>query len=751
MERVAVLSVVSHETDTVECFVRHHAAAADRIILITRNPDAALLGILNGLRAEGLPVTIVRENGMVPFASSLMREMRAALQNADWILPLAPDEFLVLPPERSLPDILRQLPRDRVTLIPRRIYIPTPEDNAYAPTVLRRIIHRRSSEDGRSAASLIPAMCVKEEVVLEEESRMLLDGQGKPVETLRSAVLAVAHFPIRSSEQLTTRVLSSIIDDAATEGGGSRVWKHLFDRCSRGQAWSAAELRNIALRYGLPDGIGMVPGLIRDPVLTEVTTLRYGQNHGHPLEALSRAALALAGELAVQASRKQPATGGTGAMAGILMKLEESVHAIAAELAPLLKIAAEPDAHDSSREAALVLVLGMFAAHVRSPVGIEHTALGARMALAARMPTLPPRWTVLHEILMRPKLPSTLEVALKDLTTTLSGMDLPRCMAECRTAQGNEDCFSAVLCALGECLEPGHGRHVTPAVAAFAAQAVNAIVNDEFHVEEGLAGKNVVIADPMPGTGDLLREILRRFVIAAIRRGTNAMALHEELKVRLGAEDVSSLHHLHASVLLEHYDMRFPPGASIAPASGLPKGAAVRVLCTRLPFGEETGSSMAMKKDEQSIFEEYTRVLQKYGTDGDLLRSGMLQALAAVHARLEASEQGVGAVVAPRILLHASALRDVRRHVTESFEQLWVLDLHGAGEDGEDEKLPGSDASGLCILILVRGRKVAQHALYCGLKGLRLEKMHALFSRAFRDLPWRRIGPEHPMYLFLPR
>src|SRR3989338_8926552 len=63
MERVTVLSVVTHETDTVECFVRHHASSAKRIVLIACNPDAAMLGILNGLKAEGLPLMIVRDNG----------------------------------------------------------------------------------------------------------------------------------------------------------------------------------------------------------------------------------------------------------------------------------------------------------------------------------------------------------------------------------------------------------------------------------------------------------------------------------------------------------------------------------------------------------------------------------------------------------------------------------------------------------------------------------------------------------------
>jgi hypothetical protein len=390
------------------------------------------------------------------------------------------------------------------------------------------------------------------------------------------------------------------------------------------------------------------------------------------------------------------------------------------------------------------------------------------MALAAALPALPPRWAILQEILLRLKLPNSLEIIMREYTARLAAMHLPSYAAECRTLQGTEDWFSAILCALTEKIGITMSMHVTPAVSVLAANAAHALIQEEFGIPEGISANAVCVADPFAGRGDILRELLRRITIAAIKKGTNVSALHGDLHMRLSAHTFSdmlaAILHLHCGAVLDQYAMSFPALSTVDCSMGSLQRTRIEravgydpqtiaVVCTCLPFTGTTGTFRTVSPLQEAVIAQYTCQQEKFGTDAGLNESDVLQALAAVQVMLERSKQSVGIVVAPRSLLHYSALRDVRRHLTESFEQIWIVDLHGEDhvEECGDEALPGSDLSGLCMLILVRGSGIAQHIRYCDIRGLKLQKMHALFSKSINDLPWQRIGPEHPMYLFLPR
>jgi len=332
----------------------------------------------------------------------------------------------------------------------------------------------------------------------------------------------------------------------------------------------------------------------------------------------------------------------------------------------------------------------------------------------------------------------------------------------CRIDRGNDDRLSALLCTL---VEGPQAAHVTPAVAVFTANATHTLLQKEWGIVRGLADQSVCIADPLAGTGDMLREVLRRMIIGAIDRGTNPLALQEDLRMRLSAHTASSTLsaalHLHCATILEQYGMPFAQGQTVDVCFGdLPRTRIERpigydpqtiaAVVTKLPFIGASSKYRTVSPLQSDVLHAYTVQQRKYGTDLDLERDDGMHALAAIQVLLERSDRSLGVIVAPRKILHGAAYRDVRRHLTESFEQIWVMDLNGEGGLPDDEPLPESDASGLCILMLLRGGKLTQHVRYCELQGLKLQKMHALFFKSLADFPWKRIGSEYPMYVLLP-
>lgn len=274
--KIISVSWIGNEADIIASFVRYHCQLLDRMILVCRRDpagpsDDGTLATLQSLQREGLPIevrcrrTALHDQALV--LSALLREVQERFDPA-WILPLDADEFLVSHND-TLSEVLASLPQDRVTLLPWRTYVPLLHELDTGRDILTRIQHRRTSEDPPFTKVLIPALLLRERTArLTVGSHTLLDGStNQPFSTERTEQLHLAHFPVRSPQQLRQKVV-----------GGWRCWlPHPERREGEAEHWRALALQmctadsspeethRIALRYALrcdaPD-----PALLLDPV-----------------------------------------------------------------------------------------------------------------------------------------------------------------------------------------------------------------------------------------------------------------------------------------------------------------------------------------------------------------------------------------------------------------------------------------------------------------------------------------------------
>lgn len=274
VQKIVSITWARNEADVLEVFVRYHSTVADKMIIVLHQCEDRSHTILTKLQREGLPIHIREDPSLIHRQSvvltNLMHEV-AGSSDAEWILPLDADEFLV----GNVHKTIERLPTDRITLLPWQTYVPTPTDSRRERNILKRIVHRRSIEEPQFHKTLIPRSIAREPHTHLPEGnhrvlRMGWDGIVEPVCGEITNTLHLAHFPVRSEQQLRRKIClgwESHLMNPKREEGQAFQWKALYQRCCCNTPITEEELQDIALHYAIPEGAA--PSSIRaidDPV-----------------------------------------------------------------------------------------------------------------------------------------------------------------------------------------------------------------------------------------------------------------------------------------------------------------------------------------------------------------------------------------------------------------------------------------------------------------------------------------------------
>ena len=300
--KIAGISMVRNEGDVIEAFVRHHAEVVDQLVIVDHRSADGTDEILAELAAEGLPLKVYAEQSLVQrqnvVMTRLMREAATA-GGADWVLPLDADEFLVGSGTKAQ-DALAALPAERPHAVDMLPYVPTSEDPPDELNVLRRIRHRRELEqDTWTRKVLVPGRWAGDSrYALMQGNHVLIEGM-KVVPAAPTDQLALAHFPVRSADQVARKVLGGWPAHVARpdrDPAGAFQWKRAFDLVVAGDPLGAGELEALAYDYPTrePDER---QELIFDPVPADFELRYRARREPTPLELLAGTAVQLAEEL----------------------------------------------------------------------------------------------------------------------------------------------------------------------------------------------------------------------------------------------------------------------------------------------------------------------------------------------------------------------------------------------------------------------------------------------------------------------
>jgi len=275
---------VRNEADIIEAFVRHNLSRLDGLLVIDHRSDDRTRDILAALAREGLPLAVSLDDDPAQRQpENITRLAREAFgHGADCVVPLDADEFLKVPDRAALERTLASLPPDLCAALEWQTYVPEGRADAAHPLAAAR--RRRAVEaHGLYKVVLTRAFAHAPAAVVGPGNHTVLmtgpqqDVARTPVRLARlpSAIAALAHFPVRSIDQLVRKIeLGWAAHCAAARSDPTLAfhWRELHEEIAARGAPTPQRLAEIAVNYGLPmarwQAANAIP-LVEDPLLRD--------------------------------------------------------------------------------------------------------------------------------------------------------------------------------------------------------------------------------------------------------------------------------------------------------------------------------------------------------------------------------------------------------------------------------------------------------------------------------------------------
>jgi len=380
---------------------------------------------------------------------------------------------------------------------------------------------------------------------------------------------------------------------------------------------------------------------------------------------------------------------------------------------------------------AQTIAYGLFAAWMRM-----HKQ-GERNLKAGAWKYIPESVPLLREIFysfVGPDFPASLTWIIDDIAETLEKADVASICDEFKLTKWEEDpvihFYETFLATYNPEERQRLGVYYTPLpVVSYIVRSIHAILKADFGKEEGFASRDVTLLDPAAGT--------LTFVIQAIKQ------VKEELEGRRKGGLVRSY-------LEEHVVRDFH---------------AFELLVAPYVIGH---FRVAMLLEELGYELENEKRFKFFLTNTLELKEPEQRALPLTNLIKEAEEAkevkekipiGILGFITNNSYLSGVIHRGMRKKLLASFDQIYILNLHGSSRIGEKTPDGGKDENvfdiqqGVAIALFVKLEKPseAKKVCYADLWGLRSEKYKNLFENDVESTDWQELEPREPYYFFVPK
>jgi Type ISP C-terminal specificity domain/N-6 DNA Methylase len=326
--------------------------------------------------------------------------------------------------------------------------------------------------------------------------------------------------------------------------------------------------------------------------------------------------------------------------------------------------------------------------------------------------------------------------------------------------------------------------YTPPPVVNFIVRAMDDILKESFDIRDGLADhRRVTVLDFACGTGTFLLEVFQRVFdnIGGPGSGRADPIVREHiLKNLFGFEYLIApytIAHLKLSQYLREQghplknDERLqvfltntlepvaPQANFLLPAVSAEVEAAqkvkdreILVIMGNPPY---SGVSRNMGTAAQHLIERYKYVDgQHFGERKHWLQDDYVKFIAFAQKKMDEVEEGIVGIITNHNYLDGPTFRGMRQQLLSTFNQIFVLDLHGSAQRTENVPLGTRDENvfdirpGVAIILLVKNRKIEGSVRHANLWGRREAKYRVLAQNSIRDIEWKVVRPVSPNYFF---
>ena len=343
------------------------------------------------------------------------------------------------------------------------------------------------------------------------------------------------------------------------------------------------------------------------------------------------------------------------------------------------------------------------------------------------------------------------------------------------------------------------GAYYTPLpVVQFIIRSVDYILQKEFNLPNGLAdtsklsnGKHrVQILDPAVGTGTFISATIRTIYRRLKKQGQSGRwpaYVHHDLLPRLHGFELMmapyTIAHLKLSLAFKKTGFwKFHRRLGIYLTNSLEKSEAQQDL---LSFGfaesiaEEAKEADKIKRETPimvvignppysisssnkgkwilQLIKDYKTGLgeRKINIDDDYIKF-----IRFAEHFIEKNKSGIVAMITNNSFIDGITHRQMRKHLLETFNEIYILDLHGNSKKKEKAPDGGKDENvfniqqGVSISIFVRKvgeKKNLGEVYHSELYGKRIGKFEALNESDIQTIKWKKLDYFEPYYFFVPK
>lgn len=208
MKLVAV-SVIKNEADIIEACIRHAATWTDAHLVLDHDSTDGTRAILARLQKEGVRIQIYTDDALGNLQqerNNHLARLAARECDADWIVPLDADEFIIGPGREELEAFLAG-DAVRPASIPLLNYYATQQDDASESNPAARIRYC-DPRYCQTTKLIIPAAIAADPAVVIGKGSHSVFRNGQTVASRAApAAFRLAHFALRSPAQQALRIL----------------------------------------------------------------------------------------------------------------------------------------------------------------------------------------------------------------------------------------------------------------------------------------------------------------------------------------------------------------------------------------------------------------------------------------------------------------------------------------------------------------------------------------------------------------
>ena len=334
----------------------------------------------------------------------------------------------------------------------------------------------------------------------------------------------------------------------------------------------------------------------------------------------------------------------------------------------------------------------------------------------------------------------------------------------------------------------GRGVYYTPPpIVNFIVRAVDDILKDTLNIKDGLADhRRVTVLDFACGTGTFLLETFQRIFenIGGAESGRADPVVREHLLKNIyGFEYLIApytIAHLKLSQYLKDQDHPLgsderlqiyltntlepvddrPPTFSFVPAlaeearrADEVKDKPILVILGNPPYSGHSKNKGAWITAEVAKYRDGISELSKPG-QGKWLQDDYVKFIRFAQMKMDEVKEGVVGIITNHSWLDNPTFRGMRKSLMSTFNQIYVLDLHGNSKkkerdpDGSEDQNVFDIEQGVAISLFIKGTEIDRGVWHGEFWGKRLAKYQAAALGNKGSIGWTRLEPDAPDWVF---